>query len=118
MDTFAQLHKHWQEKHFKHLLYCLQYCTAYFEDHFEYQGMRKGGVMIDGAFYTQEKIITLLANYYDDPQAFYTLPVYFAIFLAMCYMGLMMLNSLWIFIRFLFVRAEAYDLENEPSFRM
>ncbi len=66
MDTFTKLQQRWKEKHFKHLQYCLQYCTAYFEDHFEYQGMRKEGLMIDGAFYTQEKIIELLANYYDD----------------------------------------------------
>ena len=66
MDTFTQLQKHWQEKHFKHLLYCLQHCTAYFEDHFEYQGLRKEGLMIDGIFYTQEKVIELLAKYYDD----------------------------------------------------
>ncbi len=66
MDTYTQLQILWKEKHFKHLQHCLQYCTAYFEDHFEYQGMRKQGLMIDGVFYTQEKIIELLANYYDD----------------------------------------------------
>ena len=66
MDTFTKLQKHWKEKHFKHLQYCLQYCTAYFEDNFEYQGMRKEGLMINDTFYTQEKIIELLANYYDD----------------------------------------------------
>ena len=66
MDTFTKLQKHWKEKHLKHLQYCLQYCTAYFEDHFEYQDIRKEGLMINGTFYTQEKIIELLANYYDD----------------------------------------------------
>jgi len=67
-------------------------------------------MMLDGSGETVSTLITLSIGY--------TLPVYFAVFLAMCYMGLLMLNSLWIFIRFLFVRAEAYDLENEPSFRM
>ena len=71
MDTFKQLQNHWSEKHFKHLQYCLQYCTAYFEDHFEYQGMRKQGLMIDGMFYSQEKIIGILAEYYDDTSSDY-----------------------------------------------
>ena len=66
MDTFTKLQGHWKAKHFEHLTYCLKYCSAYFEDHFEYQGVRKEGLMIDGVFYTQEKIIALLADYYDD----------------------------------------------------
>jgi hypothetical protein len=66
MDTFTKLQGHWKTKHFEHLIYCLKYCSAYFEDHFEYQGVRKEGLMIDGVFYTQEKIIALLADYYDD----------------------------------------------------
>jgi hypothetical protein len=66
MDTFTTLQGHWKAKHFEHLIYCLKYCSAYFEDHFEYQGVRKEGLMIDGVFYTQEKIIALLADYYDD----------------------------------------------------
>ena len=66
MDTFTQLQNHWKPKHFKHLLYCLKYCQAYFEDHFEYQGVRKEGLMVDGTFYSQEKIIRILAEYYDD----------------------------------------------------
>ncbi len=68
MDTLTQLQSSWKPKHFKHLQYCLKYCQAYFEDHFEYQGMRKQGLMIDGAFYTQEKIIEILAKYYDDAE--------------------------------------------------
>lgn len=71
MDTFTQLQKHWKEKHFKHLQYCLRYCTAYFEDHFEYQGERKEGLMVDGDFYTQERIIDILAAYYDDASSDY-----------------------------------------------
>ena len=67
-------------------------------------------MMLDGAGETVSTLITLSIGY--------TLPVYFAVFLAMCYMGLLMLNSLWIFVRFLFVNAEDYNLENEPSFRM
>ena len=66
MDTFTLLQKVWRPKHFKHLEYCLKYCQSYFEDHFVYQGVRKEGLMVDGDFYTQEKIIEILAKYYDD----------------------------------------------------
>ncbi len=71
MDTFTQLQQAWRPEHFKHLQYCLKYCQSYFEDHFEYQGMRKEGLMIDGDFYTQEKIIEILAEYYDDASSDY-----------------------------------------------
>ena len=71
MNTFTQLQKHWKPKHFKHLQYCLTYCQAYFEDHFEYQGVRKNGLMVDGTFYTQEKVIGILAEYYDDASSDY-----------------------------------------------
>ena len=66
MDTYTQLEKLWKEKHFNHLQYCLTDCTAYFEDHFEYQGIRNNCIMIDGAYFSQKQIIELLAKYYDD----------------------------------------------------
>jgi len=71
MDTFTRLQKLWKPKHFKHLQYCLKYCQAYFEDHFEYQGVRKEGLMVDGSFYTQEKIISILVEYYEDSSTDY-----------------------------------------------
>ncbi len=71
MNTFTQLQKHWKPKHFKHLQYCLKYCQAYFEDHFEYQGVKKEGLMVDGIFYSQETVIRILAEYYDDTSSDY-----------------------------------------------
>ena len=72
MDTFTQLQNHWQEKHFKHLLYCLKYCQAYFEDHFEYEESHKGDMlMIDGEVMTEKDIIKILSDYYDDCKSDY-----------------------------------------------
>lgn len=71
MDTFTQLQKHWKPKHFKHLQYCLKYCQAYFEDRFEYQGVRKKGLMVDGTCYPQKKVLEILAEYYDDASTVY-----------------------------------------------
>lgn len=71
MDTFTQLKKHWKPKHFTHLKYCLKYCQAFFEDHFEYQGVKEEGLMVDGIFYSQEMVIRILAEYYDDASSDY-----------------------------------------------
>ena len=67
MDTFTQLQKYWKTKHFKHLLYCLKYCQAYFEGHFEYEESNKGNTLIiDGEDITEKDIIKILSDYYDD----------------------------------------------------
>ena len=71
MDTFTKLQQAWKPKHFDHLLYCLQYCQAYFEDHFEYQGRRGDTLMIDGEVYTQEDLIKILGKYYEDSSSDY-----------------------------------------------
>ena len=72
MDTLSKLQQAWKPKHFEHLLYCLQYCTAFFEDHFEYQGIKDDGIVVDGKLYTQADIIKILANYYIDDNSSYT----------------------------------------------
>ena len=71
MDTLTKLQQAWKPKHFEHLLYCLQYCQSYFEDHFEYQGRRGDTLMIDGEVYTQEDLIKILSDYYDDRSSDY-----------------------------------------------
>ena len=47
----------------------------------------------------------------------YNLPIYFLLLLGIIKMLYMTFNSLWIFLKFIFVRVEKYDFENEPSFR-
>ncbi len=55
-------------------------------------------------------ILTLLIGY--------NLPIYFLLLLGIMKMLYMTFNSLWIFLKFIFLRAEKYDLENEPIFRI
>ena len=71
MDTLRKLQAAWKPKHLEHLLGCLQYNTAYFEDHFVYQGINDDGIVIDGKIYTQADIIKILAEYYDDDNNIY-----------------------------------------------
>ena len=66
MDTYTQLIQLWKPKHFEHLQYCLKNCSAYFEDHFEYQGIKAGGLLIDSKLYMQVDIVKILAEYYED----------------------------------------------------
>ena len=58
---------------------------------------------------TMETILTLLIGY--------NLPIYFLLLLGILKMLYMTFNSLWIFLKFIFVEASSYDLKNEPSFR-
>ena len=58
---------------------------------------------------TMSTILTLLIGY--------NLPIYFLLLLGMLKMAYMTFNSLWIFLKFIFVKANNYDLKNEPSFR-
>jgi len=71
MDTYTQLIQAWKPKHFEHLQYCFKYCLSYFEDHFEYQGEKAGGLLIDGNLYMQADIVKTLAEYYDDSSSDY-----------------------------------------------
>ena len=71
MDTLSKLQVAWKPKHFEHLIYCLQYCQSYFEDNFEYQGRKDETLMIDGEVYTQEDLIKILSNYYEDSSSDY-----------------------------------------------
>ncbi len=48
----------------------------------------------------------------------YTIPVYLLLLLGLFKTTVLMLKSLWIFVKYLFVSAEEYDLENEPDFRV
>lgn len=66
MDTFTRLEKLWKPKHFEHLLYCLKYCEAYFQDAFEYQERKGNGILIDGKVYSQHEIVQILSEYYLD----------------------------------------------------
>ena len=66
MDTLRKLQAAWKPQHMEHLLGCLQYNTAYFEDHFVYQGINDDGIVIDGKVYTQEDLIKILRDYYED----------------------------------------------------
>ena len=59
---------------------------------------------------TMSTILTLLIGY--------SLPIYFLLLLDIMKMLYMTFNSLWIFLKFIFVEAESYDLENEPIFRV
>ena len=81
MDTFAKLQKAWRPIHFEHLLYGLQHCQSYFEDHFEYQGVKDDGIVIDGKLYSQSDIIKILADYYTDENSDYQSSLGDAIFL-------------------------------------
>ena len=65
--------------------------------------------MLDGSSETISTIITLLIGY--------NLPIYFLLLLGMFKTVYMTFNSLWIFLKFIFVEAKSYDLANEPSFR-
>ncbi|NOR55188.1 MAG: hypothetical protein GQ531_03170 [Sulfurovum sp.] len=71
MGTFTRLEKLWKPKHFEYLLYCLKYCQSYFEDHFKYQERRGGTLMVDGEVYTQNDLIKILSEYYEDSSSKY-----------------------------------------------
>ena len=71
MDTLTLLKNHWQSKHFEHLQYCFRYCSFYFEDHLDYQGVKNGGLCIDGKTYMPEDIVKILAAYYEDKTSDY-----------------------------------------------
>jgi len=72
-DTFTRLRGLWQEKHFKHLLYCLTYCQSIFEDHFDFEGIKDDALLIDGVAYTQNDVIKILRDYYvDDNSEYYS----------------------------------------------
>jgi len=71
MDTYKKLIQLWKPKHFEHLQYCFKYCLSYFEDHFNYQGTKADGVVIDGTLYMQVDIIKILAEYYEDKSSDY-----------------------------------------------
>ena len=71
MDTLSKLQAAWKPQHMEHLLGCLQYNTAYFEDHFVYQGINDDGIVIDGKVYTQEDLIKILRDYYEDSSSDY-----------------------------------------------
>ena len=81
MDTYTQLIQLWKPNHFEHLQYCLQNCSAYFEDHFEYQGIKAGGLLIDGKLYMQVDIVKILAEYYGDNSSSYQSSIGDAIYL-------------------------------------
>jgi len=65
--------------------------------------------ILDASGETMSTIFTLLIGY--------NLPIYFLLLLGILKMLYMTLNSLWIFLKFIFVEAKSYDLEHEPSFR-
>ena len=65
--------------------------------------------MLNGSSETMTTALTLLIGY--------NLPIYFLLLLGILKMLYMTLNSLWIFLKFIFVETSSYDLENEPSFR-
>ena len=71
MDTLTKLQKAWEPKHFDFLHHNLQYCQSYFEDHFEFQGRKGDTLMIDGEVYTQEDLIKILSDYYEDSSSSY-----------------------------------------------
>ena len=71
MDTYTQLIQAWKPKHFAHLQYCFKHCLSFFEDSFEYQGEKAGGIMIDGKLYMQADIVNILAEYYEDKSSDY-----------------------------------------------
>ena len=64
--------------------------------------------ILDASGETMSTIFTLLIGY--------NLPIYFLLLLGILKMLYMTLNSLWIFLKFIFVEAKSYDLENEPNF--
>ena len=66
--------------------------------------------ILDAFGETMSTIFTLLIGY--------SLPIYFLLLLGIMKMLYMTFNSLWIFLKFIFVEAKSYDLENEPSFRI
>ncbi len=81
MDTYTKLIQLWKPKHFEHLHYCLRYCSAYFEDHFDYQGVKASGLLIDGKLYMQVDIVKILAEYYEDKSSSYQSSIGDAIYL-------------------------------------
>ena len=66
--------------------------------------------MLNASGETMSTILTLLIGY--------NLPIYFLLLLGIMKLLYMTFNSLWIFLKFIFVEAKSYDLENEPSFRV
>ena len=81
MDTLKKLQKAWKPNHFEHVIGCLQYCQSYFEDHFEYQGVKDDGIVIDGKLYSQSDIIKILADQYTYENSDYQSSLGDAIFL-------------------------------------
>ncbi len=71
MDTYKKLIQAWKPKHFEHLQYCFKYCLSFYEDSFEYQGVKGDGILIDEKLYTPVDIVKILAEYYEDSSSDY-----------------------------------------------
>jgi len=71
MDTLTKLQQAWETKHLDHLDQCFKYSLSFFEDSFEYQGVRDDGIVVDGKLYSQSDIIKILAEYYTDDNSNY-----------------------------------------------
>jgi len=52
------------------------------------------------------------------PPVAYSVPILLLLLVGIMKMLIMTVNSGWIFLKFLFVKSEDYDLENKPSLRL
>ena len=66
--------------------------------------------MLNASDETMSTILILLIGY--------NLPIYFLLLLGIAKMLYMTFNSLWIFLKFIFIKTENYDFANELSFRI
>ena len=84
-----------------------------------------GTVLLSGIFYIMISTShELLTDSSDTMSAFFTLtigysfPIYLAVLLGIIKTSFTTFNSLWIFLKFIFVKVENYDLANKPNFRV
>ena len=66
MDTFEKLQQFWSDKHLEFLIFFLDNHSEFYEDGFLYRKSSDGTFCIDNDKMHEEKIILILADYYDD----------------------------------------------------
>ena len=66
MDTFQKLQQAWKYKHIKFLTFFLEHHSDYYDGTFTYKCDGDGDIIIDGVIMSDNHIIEVLANYYDD----------------------------------------------------
>lgn len=74
-NAYTQLLKSWENKHFEHLVFCLENHKDYYTDSFSFDGISdENTLLIDGETVTREEVVKILAIYYLDETSGYQTP--------------------------------------------